>query len=52
MWAIVLILVGVVLKANPAWFNGAALVGGWCIGIGVALVALWLFIVILAVISR
>lgn len=49
MWAIILILVGVVLQANPAWFNGAAVVGGWCIGIGIAVLALWIILLIVAV---
>jgi hypothetical protein len=51
MWAILLIIAGVVLRANPLWFNGAATVGSICLGFGIAIVALWVILLLLAAVS-
>lgn len=44
MWfPILLVIAGIVLKANPLWFAGAATVGGFCFWIGVV----WLVLVVI-----
>lgn len=52
MWAILLIIAGIVLRYNPAWFAGAATVGTFCIAVGIAIVAIWLLALLVIVLSK
>lgn len=43
---ILLIIAGVILRANPAWFAGAATAGSVCLWFGIVILGLWLFIIL------
>lgn len=49
IWPVLLIIAGVVLRANDQWFNGAHDVGNICfwVGIGLAVFCLFIFLVIM-----
>jgi hypothetical protein len=48
---ILLIIAGIVLKANTAWFAGAATVGSFCFAAGVILLVLLVVLWILGILA-
>lgn len=48
MWAILLVIAGIVLQHNPAWFAGAATVGTFCLWAGIVIFVIWLVILLVA----
>jgi hypothetical protein len=48
---ILLIIIGMILKANPMWFNGAAAVGAFCFWAGVIILVFVLVVWVIVIIA-
>lgn len=51
MWAILLVIAGIVLTANSGWFAGAATVGAFCFWIGAIILAFYALILLLTILG-